>query len=123
MDRTLCTSWISPAERIPSERVSGTAPSADIDQRGEHHVKQTIRIVRRTMSVLPRDSRRFLVTFGIVMSVLALLDGVALRAHALASPALRSPGTEGTSPLVGGGPHTGEETMVTVAPVVGLISI
>lgn len=86
-------------------------------------MKQTIRIVRRTLSVLPRDSRRFLVTFGIVMSVLALLDVVALGAIALVIPALMSPGTEVTIPLVGWRLQTFEEMMVMVAAFVGLIII
>ena len=86
-------------------------------------MKQTIRIVRRTLSVLPGDSRRFLVTFGVVMSALALLDVVALGAIALVIPALMSPGSVVTIPLVGWQLHTFEEMMVMVAAFVGLIII
>lgn len=86
-------------------------------------MKQTIRIVRRTLSVLPRDSRRFLVTFGLVMSALALLDVVALGAIALVIPALMSPGTTVTIPVVGWTLESFEEMMVLVAAFVGLIII
>lgn len=86
-------------------------------------MKQTIRIVRRTLSVLPPESRRFLVVFGTVMSVLALLDVIALGAIALVIPALMSPGTAVTIPLIGWRLETFEEMMILVAAFVGLIIV
>ncbi|MFC7376606.1 ABC transporter ATP-binding protein [Brachybacterium sp. GCM10030267] len=86
-------------------------------------MKQTIRIVRRTLSVLPPDSRRFLVTFGVVMSVLALLDVVALGAIAVVIPGLMEPGTAVTVPVLGWQLRTFEEMLVLVAAFVGLIII
>ncbi|PWH04988.1 ABC transporter ATP-binding protein [Brachybacterium endophyticum] len=47
-------------------------------------MKRTVQTVLRTLSVLPRDARRFLWTFAIIMSLLALLDVVALGAMAVA---------------------------------------
>lgn len=86
-------------------------------------MKQTIRIVRRTLSVLPPESRRFLTVFATVMSVLALLDVIALGAIALVIPALMSPGTAVTIPLVGWRLESFEEMMILVAAFVGLIII
>jgi ABC-type multidrug transport system fused ATPase/permease subunit len=86
-------------------------------------VKQTIRIVGRTLSVLPRSSRRFLVTFGAVMSVLALLDVVALGAIAVVVPGLMRPGTPVTIPIVGWQLRTFEEMMVLVGVFVVLIIV
>ncbi|UQN30046.1 ABC transporter ATP-binding protein [Brachybacterium kimchii] len=51
-------------------------------------MKRTVQTVMRTLSVLPRESRRFLWTFAIIMSLLALLDVVALGAMAIALQAL-----------------------------------
>jgi ABC-type multidrug transport system fused ATPase/permease subunit len=53
------------------------------------------------MSVLPEGARRFLWTYAVVMSLLALLDVVALGAVAIALPGLTNPGTPVTVPLVG----------------------
>ncbi|QNN81856.1 ABC transporter ATP-binding protein [Brachybacterium sp. Z12] len=86
-------------------------------------MKQTIRIVRRTLSVLPPESRRFLMGFAAVMSILALLDVVALGAIALVIPALMSPGTAVTIPVVGWRLETFEEMMILVATFVGLIIV
>ena len=86
-------------------------------------MKQTIRIVRRTLSVLPENSRRFLVTFGIVMSLLALLDVVALGAIAIVIPGLTSPDQSVTIPIVGWELHSFEEMMSLVGVFVVLIIV
>ena len=86
-------------------------------------MKQTIRIVGRTLSVLPRSSRRFLMTFGAVMSVLALLDVVALGAIAVGVPGLTNPGSPVTIPIVGWQLRTFEEMMVLVGVFVVLIIV
>jgi ABC-type multidrug transport system fused ATPase/permease subunit len=64
-------------------------------------VKRTVETVLRTLSVLPRESRRFLWTFAIIMSLLALLDVVALGAVAVALPGLVGGADEVTIPVVG----------------------
>ncbi|WP_193105272.1 ABC transporter ATP-binding protein [Brachybacterium sp. FME24] len=86
-------------------------------------MKQTLRIVRRTLSVLPEKSRRFLVTFGIVMSVLALLDVVALGAIAIVIPGLTDPSQSVTIPVLGWELHSFEEMMWLVGVFVGLIIV
>ncbi|MGP5084478.1 ABC transporter ATP-binding protein [Brachybacterium tyrofermentans] len=86
-------------------------------------MKQTLRIVRRTLSVLPANSRRFLVTFGIVMSLLALLDVVALGAIAIVIPGLTSPDQSVTIPVVGWELHSFEEMMWLVGVFVVLIMV
>ncbi|MGP4916429.1 ABC transporter ATP-binding protein [Brachybacterium tyrofermentans] len=86
-------------------------------------MKQTLRIVRRTLSVLPANSRRFLVTFGIVMSLLALLDVVALGAIAIVIPGLTSPDQSVTIPVVGWELHSFEEMMWLVGVFVVLIIV
>lgn len=86
-------------------------------------MKQTIRIVLRTMSVLPKSSRRFLYGFGIVMSVLALLDVVALGAIAIVIPGLTNPDQVVTIPVIGLELQTFEEMMLLVGVFVGLIII
>ncbi|MGP9682713.1 ABC transporter ATP-binding protein [Brachybacterium sp. AOP3-A1-3] len=86
-------------------------------------MKQTLRIVRRTLSVLPANSRRFLVTFGVVMSLLALLDVVALGAIAIVIPGLTSPDQSVTIPLVGWELRSFEEMMWLVGVFVVLIIV
>ena len=86
-------------------------------------MKQTLRIVRRTLSVLPANSRRFLVTFGVVMSLLALLDVVALGAIAIVIPGLTSPDQSVTIPIVGWELHSFEEMMWLVGVFVVLIIV
>ncbi|AXK45547.1 ABC transporter ATP-binding protein [Brachybacterium saurashtrense] len=86
-------------------------------------MNQTLRIVGRTLSVLPRSSRRFLVTFGAVMSVLALLDVVALGAIAVVVPGLTNPGQAVTIPLLGWELRTFEEMMWLVGVFVVLIIV
>lgn len=86
-------------------------------------MKQTLRIVRRTLSVLPENSRRFLVTFGVVMSLLALLDVVALGAIAIVIPGLTSPDQSVTIPVVGWELHSFEEMMWLVGVFVVLIIV
>ncbi|HJB11379.1 MAG TPA: ABC transporter ATP-binding protein/permease [Candidatus Brachybacterium merdavium] len=86
-------------------------------------MKQTIRIVLRTLSVIPARSRRFLWMFGAVMSVLALLDVVALGAIAVVIPGLMNPGQVVTVPLVGWELKTFEEMMLLVGTFVALIIV
>ena len=86
-------------------------------------MKQTIRIVGRTLSVLPRSSRRFLVTFGAVMSALALLDVIALGAIAIVVPGLMSPGSTVTIPVLGWQLRTFEEMLWLVGIFVVLIIV
>lgn len=86
-------------------------------------MKQTLRIVQRTMSVLPRRSRRFLWIFAAVMSVLALLDVGALGALSLSLPALMNPGTAVVLPVVGWRFQTFPELMILVSTFVGLIIV
>lgn len=86
-------------------------------------MKQTLRIVRRTLSVLPENSRRFLVTFGVVMSLLALLDVVALGAIAIVIPGLTSPDQSVTIPIVGWELRSFEEMMWLVGVFVVLIIV
>lgn len=64
-------------------------------------MKRTLQTVLRTMSVLPAESRRFLWTFGIVMSLLALLDVAALGAVAIALPGITGGAEAVTVPVVG----------------------
>lgn len=64
-------------------------------------MKQTVQTVLRTMSVLPRDAKTFLWTFAVVMSLLALLDVIALGAVAIALPGLTGGAPEVTVPVVG----------------------
>lgn len=64
-------------------------------------MKRTVQTVLRTMSVLPADARRFLWVFATVMSLLALLDVVALGAVAIALPGLLGGSESVTVPLVG----------------------
>ena len=86
-------------------------------------MKQTIRIVLRTLSVIPARSRRFLWIFGAVMSVLALLDVVALGAIAVVIPGLMNPEQVVTVPVVGWELETFEEMMLLVGTFVALIII
>lgn len=86
-------------------------------------MKQTIRIVARTLSVLPRSSRRFLITFGVVMSLLALLDVVALGAIAIVIPGLTDPGSTVTIPIIGWELSSFEEMLWLVAVFVVLIIV
>lgn len=86
-------------------------------------MKQTIRIVLRTLSVIPARSRRFLWMFGAVMSVLALLDVVALGAIAVVIPGLMNPEQVVTVPVVGWELETFEEMMLLVGTFVALIII
>ena len=86
-------------------------------------MKQTIRIVGRTLSVLPRSSRRFLVTFGAVMSALALLDVIALGAIAIVVPGLMSPGSTVTIPVLGWQLRAFEEMLWLVGIFVVLIIV
>lgn len=86
-------------------------------------MKETIRIVLRTLSVLPARSRRFLWSFGIVMSLLALLDVVALGAIAIVIPGLMDPAQAVTVPLLGWQLKTFEEMMILVGAFVALIMI
>ncbi|MBK0332157.1 ABC transporter ATP-binding protein [Brachybacterium sp. MASK1Z-5] len=64
-------------------------------------MKRTLQTVLRTMSVLPRDSRRFLWAFATVMSLLALLDVIGLGAMAIALQALMGGEQTVVIPVVG----------------------
>lgn len=86
-------------------------------------MNQTIRIVLRTLSVIPVRSRRFLWSYGAVMSVLALLDVIALGAIAIVIPGLMNPEQSVTIPVIGTELHSFEEMMILVGAFVGLIVV